>query len=703
MSDFVDTSVAYYGLGVAPLCFLNQSAAGAPAKPEPFVNAKLAKARADAAAGVGAKTVIAIKGGKSVPSIPASSTYAATQKDLMDLQKRRFFFRQAFDIYGGVGGFWTYGPPGAAMKNNLIKAWRQHFVIQENLLEIEDTCIMQHAVLKASGHVDRFNDFMVKDTLDEAKFYRADKLLEDVMDAKIEEAGCTAEQKTEYTIVRNMADGYTREEMGAIFQQYQIKSPETGNDLSDPYEFNLMFPTPIGPDGYLQGYLRPETAQGIFLNYKFCLEQNSNRLPFGIAQVGKAFRNEIAPGKGLTRQREFTQAEIEYFVDPDSKNHPKFKNVADLSVILFHANEQLQAKDPIEIQIGDAVAQGAIANETLGYYMARTFMFLLSVGITKEHMRFRQHLPTEMAHYASDCWDMEIFTSYGWLECIGIADRSCFDLNAHAEATKTDLSYKQQLETPIEKEMLSLTKASGIVVMKAFKKDGKMVKEWIEALPQEQLAALDKDVAANGSKDVEIGDKSFSLLKEQLTFERKVEKTTVRSFTPGVIEPSFGIDRIFFSMMEHSYFARAKDESDDKQTRGVLSFAAKIAPYKLSILPLDQRITRDEKCAVLLSSLRQELSSLGLSYMMDESSVTIGRRYARNDELGVPFAVTLDFETLEDGTATLRERDAMDQVRLPLSVLANLVRDLCAGETTWAATMAKFPHRRSGEAEFTKP
>merc|ERR1719247_3893212 len=159
-----------------------------------------------------------------------------------------------------------------------------------------------------------------------------------------------------------------------------------------------------------------------------------------------------------------------------------------------------------------------------------------------------------------------------------MADRSCFDLNAHAEATKTDLTYKESLEKPIETEVLALTKASGIVVMKAFKKDGKMVKDWIEQLPQDLLSALEKDVSASGSKEVEIEGNSFTLLRDQLTFEKKIEKTTVRSFTPGVIEPSFGIDRIFFSILEHNYFARpAGHVSEDKQTRGVLSFAARIS------------------------------------------------------------------------------------------------------------------------------
>jgi glycyl-tRNA synthetase len=275
---------------------------------------------------------------------------------------------------------------------------------------------------------------------------------------------------------------------------------------------------------------------------------------------------------------------------------------------------------------------------------------------------------------------------------VGIADRSCFDLNAHADATKTDLQYKQMLEKPIEAEVLALTKQSGITVMKAFKKDGKMVKEWLETLPQEQLKDVEKDVSANGSKEVEIGSNKFTLLKEQLTFEKKIEKTTVRSFTPGVIEPSFGIDRIFFSMLEHSYYARPKDDSsDDKQIRGVLSFAPQISPYKLSILPLDQRVSRDDKYKALLSKLRQEMSSVGLSYTIDESSATIGRRYSRNDELGVPFALTCDFQTLEDNTATLRARDAMDQLRCNLDSLVSLIRDLCAGEITWAEAKAKFP------------
>merc|ERR1719343_1933751 len=168
--------------------------------------------------------------------------FSKNSKEVVELCKRRFFYRPAFDIYGGVAGFFTYGPPGCAMKNHIIRQWRQHFVMDLNLLEIEDTCIMQHQVLQASGHVERFNDFMVKDVLDESKFFRADKLLEEVMDQKLSAADVTEAQRTEYTSVRNQADAYSKEELAGIFKKYGIKSPESGNDLSEPYEFNLMFP-----------------------------------------------------------------------------------------------------------------------------------------------------------------------------------------------------------------------------------------------------------------------------------------------------------------------------------------------------------------------------------------------------------------------------------------------------------------------------
>jgi len=621
--------------------------------------------------------------------------FERNRNEVEDLCKRRFFFRQGSEIYGGVAGFYTYGPPGCALKTNIIQQWRNHFIIEDSMMEIEDTNIMPHQVLKASGHVDRFSDFLVRDVTDEKKFFRADKLLEDIMEEKLKEKGISQERIKEYTVVRNQADAYSREDLTAIFKKYDVKTPE-GNGLTDPEPFNLMFPTPIGPAGLIQGYLRPETAQGIFLNYKFCLEQNANRLPMGVAQVGKSFRNEIAPRQGLTRQREFTQAEIEWFVKPTAKDHPKFKGFSGTKLLLFSSPLQLSGQSHIEMTIGEAVSSGTVDNETLGYFIVRTFLFLVSIGIMPKHCRFRQHLPTEMAHYAKDCWDCEIETCYGWLECVGIADRDCFDLNAHATASKTDLSFREPLETPIETEVLVITKAAGIAVMKAFGKLGRPIKEWIEKRSTEEMEAMIAEAQKDGkcTRTVELADGSEekTFLPEHLVAERKKEKISHTTFMPGVVEPSFGIDRILFATLEHSYYARPKDADDDgKQVRGVLSFPSSIAPYKMTILPQDQRISRDPKYDEIMQIIQGKANSLGHTCTVDDSNATLGKRYSRNDELGIPFACTVDFTSLEDSTVTIRERDSMVQVRMAATEVAPLIHDLCWNRRTWDDVQKSFP------------
>jgi len=631
-----------------------------------------------------------------------ANIFERNRAELEDLCKRRFFFRQGSEIYGGVSGFYTYGPPGCALKTNIINLWRRHFIIEERLMEIEDTNIMPHPVLKASGHVDRFSDFLVRDVSDDKKFYRADKLLEDVMEDKLKEKGLAAEKVKEYTLVRNQADAYSQEEISEIFRKYDIRAPESGNKLTEPEPFNLMFPTPIGPSGLIPGYLRPETAQGIFLNYKFCLEQNQNRLPFGVAQVGKSFRNEIAPRQGLTRQREFTQAEIEWFVKPTAKQLKKFEAVSSEQMMLFSSDLQLAGKSAETITIGEAVKSGMVNNETLGYFMARTGLFLTSIGVKPEHLRFRQHLPTEMAHYACDCWDAEIETCYGWLECVGIADRSCFDLNAHAKAAKVDLAFREKLDQPIEMEVLRLKKDAGVAMMKAFKKSGRVVKEWVEKLPQEELKALIDEATKDGKavRTVEVADdqtEECTFLPEHLVCETKKEKQSTVQFTPGVVEPSFGIDRILFSVLEHSFYVRPKDESDEeKQQKNVLRFSPNIAPYKMTILPQDQRVQRTDKYAELMQLMQSGAALCGHTCTVDDSSATLGKRYARNDEVGIPFACTVDFTSLEDSTVTLRERDSTEQIRLPAAEVAALLDQLCLRRTTWKDAQARYPARSAG-------
>mmetsp|Transcript_47637 Transcript_47637/g.115996 ORF Transcript_47637/g.115996 Transcript_47637/m.115996 type:complete len:768 (+) Transcript_47637:60-2363(+) len=641
-----------------------------------------------------------------------TNPFVRTRQELDDVCKRRFFYRPAFDIYGGCAGFYTYGPPGAALKANIISEWRRHFVIEENLLEIEDPTIMPHDVLKTSGHVDRFNDFMVKDTGKEELFYRADKLLEEELDKRMKLPACTPDEKVQYNKDLLAADSFSREELGAKLKEYGIKAPDTGNELSEPYEFNLMFPTPIGPSGLIQGYLRPETAQGIFLNYKFCAEQNNERMPFGVAQIGKSYRNEIAPRGGLVRQREFTQAEIEFFVKPGPKKFEKFAALRDMTITMLPSPIQLEGKAAIEKTLGAAVDDGTIANETLAYFVGRTAQFLIGVGVNKNHLRFRQHLPTEMAHYACDCWDAEIEVSTGWMETVGIADRSAYDLTVHAQKTKVDLYAQEKLDTPISVEVVALAKKAGALVGKEFKKDAALVKAYLEGLSPEEAKELQAKTEAAGTSTVLINGTEFTIKKEHAQFDIKTETKTFKNYTPNVIEPSFGIDRIFTAVVEHSYYARPQDPEEKdaaKIVRGVLSLQAEVAPYKAIIMPLDQRVSANAQYQEMEATLRKGLSVRGINYKVDDSGASIGRRYARNDELGIPLAITVDFESIGIGeketdksnlrTVTMRERDSVTQVRMPVDEVAETVAKVISRQCSWEDIQAQYVEQRQSASQ----
>ncbi|CAD7963275.1 unnamed protein product [Amoebophrya sp. A25] len=624
---------------------------------------------------------------------PSNKKYVDARPDVEGLTKRRFFFRQASDIYGGAAGFFAYGPPGCAMKNNLFALWRQHFVVEEDLMEIEDTCIMQERVLKASGHVEKFSDFVVKDSLNPEKFWRADKLLEEEMEKRI--AGTQDENlKKEYKVVINSADGFDAKGLVEVFEKYQIRAPESGNPLTEPVAFNLMFPTPIGPVGGEKGFLRPETAQGTFLNYKFCKEQNGERMPFGIAQIGKVFRNEIAPRAGLTRMREFQQAEIEWFIKPGAYDHPKYCEIKDLKICLFGEAVQLAGEEPKAVSIQEALDTGIIrdANQTMGYFIARTFLFLVKIGCNPEHIRFRQHLKTEMAHYACDCWDAETLTSYGWLEIVGIANRSCYDLNAHANATKQDLKVRETLQDPVEVDKTELTKESAKLIMQHLKKAGKPTKEALEAMDYESLRALQAKADAGEAVSVTVADETHEIPAEKFKTTTKKEKVTTISYTPGVIEPAFGIDRMMFSVFEHTYQERPADPNAaaDAQKRAYLRLPANMAPYKYTILPVDNKVKRHDRFASVVKQLKKDFAVLNCAGTLDDTGATIGKRYARNDELGIPFAITIDLDTFELNAATVRERDSCGQIRVPLNDIPGLICKLFEGSLTFAQAQKSY-------------
>ncbi|XP_067124992.1 glycine--tRNA ligase [Centruroides vittatus] len=598
-----------------------------------------------------------------------------------DLLKRRFFYDQSFSIYGGVAGQYDFGPMGCAMKSNMLNLWRNHFVLEEQMLEVDCSILTPEPVLKASGHVDRFADLMVKD-LKNGECFRLDHLIKAHLEKLMSDKKISPEKKSEYEDIVVKLDGMTKEEMNALLRKFNIRSPITDNELSDPVEFSLMFNTTIGPSGLIKGFLRPETAQGIFVNFKRLLNFNQGKLPFAAAQIGNSFRNEISPRSGLIRVREFTMAEIEHFVDPDQKQHPKFNSVKNLQLTLYSACNQMDGK-PAEMKtVGDAVHQKIIANETLGYFMARIHLFLVKIGIDPKRLRFRQHMSNEMAHYACDCWDAECKTSYGWVECVGCADRSCYDLSQHSKATGVKLVAEKKLPEPISVEVVECQPQKN-VIGKIFKREAKDVIEKLTSLNEEAIAKLNKELEGKGNYTLNVGEKEYTITPDMIAIKRFQKNIHVEEIVPAVIEPSFGIGRIMYAIWEHNFRTR-----DDDEMKTYFALPATIAPVKCSVLPLGN----NPEFAPFVKEISEELTRYDVSHKVDDSSGSIGRRYVRTDEIAIPFAITIDFDTLKEPyTVTLRDRDSMEQIRAPLDDIPPLVSDLANGRRTWEAVKAQYP------------
>ncbi|GFH46782.1 hypothetical protein CTEN210_03256 [Chaetoceros tenuissimus] len=606
-----------------------------------------------------------------------------------ELILRKMFVIPSFEIHGGVKGLFDLGPPACALKAAMIDAWRKHFILTENMLEMECTCLTPEPVLKTSGHVDRFTDLMVKDT-ETGECFRADKLLEDAIDTLIENSPTMpSEEKEDHLRIQRQADAFTPEEIDELLIKYECVGP-SGKPYSPSFPFNLMFKTSIGPEGTSVGYLRPETAQGLFVNFNRLLNYNAQKMPFAAAQIGLGFRNEIAPRGGLLRVREFCMGEIEHFVNPADKSHPSFPSVADKSLVLFGREDQLGSGKTKTITVGEAVKSGLVNNETLAYFMARTQLFMERIGMDPARLRFRQHLETEMAHYACDCWDLEIKSSYGWIECVGHADRACYDLDVHAKATNTAMLATLKLDQPQEKEVAKL-KFDRKLLGKTFKGDQRVVSGLLETLAEDwtTFEPIATALESEGKTTVD----GFEIEKDMVSWTKTTKKVHEIKFTPSVIEPSFGMGRILYSLLEHSFYQRDADEQ-----RCVMKFNPQVAPQKCAVLP----ISSNPEANAVVDEIAQSLMESDLATRVDKSTASLGRRYARSDEVGVPFAVTVDFETLADDSVTLRERDSTVQIRLPKSDVTRLIFDIVHSRTTWEEAMKKYPVvtvNEDGEAE----
>ncbi|KAK0495468.1 hypothetical protein EDD18DRAFT_1169383 [Armillaria luteobubalina] len=610
------------------------------------------------------------------------TTHPFDKTQLEALLSRRFFYAPAFEIYGGVAGLYDYGPPGSALQANIISEWRKHFIVEESMLELDTTIMTPSPVFETSGHVARFADWMVKDTKT-GDVLRADHLVKNVLSARladdnevrlgtqqpVDPAAAKKKKKDktppkvaldpavakEYEVILAQLDNYSGPELGELCKKYNIRNPDTDNEVGEPQQFNLMFASSIGPTGQHPGFLRPETAQGHFLNFSRLLDFNNGRVPFASAQIGRSFRNEISPRAGLLRVREFTMAEIEHYVDPEDKSHVRFKEVRDVILVLLDRHVQASGRtEVVDMSVGEAVDKGIIANETLGYFMARIYQFLLKIGINRSRLRFRQHMGNEMAHYATDCWDAEIENSTGWTECVGCADRAAYDLTVHSKKTGHPLVVRQYLKEPIVTEKLvgDLNKK---LVGKSFKQDAGGLTKHIENLDEPELFKLKEDLSKGNVKIETSEGKTFELSPEFITIEKKTFKQNIREYTPNVIEPSFGLGRILYTLLEHNFWSREQDKE-----RGVLSLPAVVAPTKVLIVPLSSREEFDPIVAEICTSTMviahdevtltpyapmtaAKLRRAGVFSRVDDSNVSIGRRYARNDELGTPYGITVDF------------------------------------------------------------
>ncbi len=550
---------------------------------------------------------------------------------MTNISAKRGFLWPSFEIYSGVSGFTDYGPLGASLKNNIMQKWRKQYVSGEGFYEIEGPTVMPKEVLKASGHVDNFTDPMTKcESCGEV--FRADHIIEEAIGQDVE--------------------SLENSEMDEIVKENNIKCPECGGDLANIWDYNLMFKTQIGAKGNKVGYMRPETAQGIFILFKRLERFFRGKLPFGAVQLGKAYRNEISPRQGVIRLREFTQAEAEIFLDPNNKTTPKFSQIED--EVLYLSSQEVQENDtePLEITAREALDKGIVANEMLIYQLYLARKFLNEIGIPNEVLRFRQHLAGEMAHYALDCWDVEVKTDkYGWVEIIGIADRGDYDLSSHSEFSNDELYVFQEYDEPktVQKTVVkpNLSKFGPV-----FKGDSPKVKQAIEeADPQDIISALND----NGKYVIEL-DQTYEVSEELLIIEEVEELVTGEKIIPHVIEPSFGIDRILYSVLLHSF-----TESEEKD---YFKFEKCIAPVQVGVYPLVKKDGLPEIATELKNTLREN----GFTVEYDEGN-TIGKRYARADEIGIPLAVTVDYETKEDNMVTVRDRDTEAQERIPIAEL----------------------------------
>jgi glycyl-tRNA synthetase len=485
---------------------------------------------------------------------------------IMDIAKRRGFFWQSSALYGGLAGFFDYAHLGAALKRKWENVWREFFLVDENFHEIEPSQIMHEKTFKASGHLESFIDPTIK-CRKCLNVERADHLLKDILGGDFE--------------------GISLEDMKNLITKHRIKCPKCKGKLEEVGILNMMFPIDVGTGDSAKAYLSPETAQGAYLNFKQEFETLRRRMPLGLAVVGKAFRNEISPRNMLIRMREFTQAELQIFFDPQDMNkHPRFSDVASYKLVLLPLRRRKSQK-VVGMTCRDAVRKLGLPKMYV-YFMAFVQKFYLdTLRIPKKIFRLKELSGEEKAFYNKYHWDVEIDLESvgGFGEVAGVHYRTDHDLLGH-----------------------------------------------------QKVSGESMEVSLEGKK-----------------------------FIPHVLELSFGVDRNVYALFEVFY----REEKD----RTLFRFPGIVSPFDAGVFPLVNKDGLPEKAR----EVQKRLVESGFQVFYD-SSGSIGRRYRRIDEVGVIAGITVDHQTLKDGTVTLRDRDSMKQVRISLEDIAPVLKRFISGE-----------------------
>ncbi len=579
---------------------------------------------------------------------------------LVKIAKKRGIFWPAFEIYGGVAGFYEYGPVGVLIKRRIIDEWLRQVVYGRDglVVEVDTPIITPRIVLKASGHEDNFTD-PVTECLKCGRTFRADHLIE-------ERLGINAE-------------GLPLDKMAEIIRQNNIRCPVCGGELTPPKPALLLFKTEIGPYKGSPAYLRPETAQGMFVSFKNVFNSMRNKLPLGIAQVGRVGRNEISPRQGLIRLREFTIIELEFFFDPEKQEEEVNKymdeELLNKKMNIITADMKLNnIKEPREYSARELIEKGIVKTPWMVYWMAVGNRFLRSLGIPADRIRFDEKLPEERAHYSEQTFDQEVLTEkYGWVEVAGYSYRTTYDLSRHIKYSGTDLTAFRRYDKPREKEVIKI-KPNPVEIRKRFVNKFSEIMKALASISQEELA--DKIV-----KQGYIEVNGMRLDKELFFIKREKIKVHGEKFVPHVVEPSFGLERIFYVVLENSL--KISNE------RTYLALTPRIAPYYVAVFPLVSGSKEEHQNIKNIAwTIYRGLLNSGIPAYYDEEG-SIGRRYARADEIGIPYAVTVDYETLRNNTVTIRERDTRKQERISIKDIYDYIIDKIGLRKTWIEFLDK--------------